>query len=248
MSMPIRLPILAVLSGLALAGCGPEMVWRKPGASSQDFNTTSYRCQRESAAAAPVDRRATSVTSDSRRERGRRGTYSSTERDIRYTDVNADDRSRFYAACMRAAGWRLEPVTGPPPPAPRPQAGVPAPTVGAPAACREGARLFAFSDGAWYAGRALGSRGGGCLVRFDGFDADEDEVVPSGALLPYASEGPGRAVSQCRRGDAVIAYSEEAWFPGRVREDGRNNRCPIRFDGFGPEEDEDIPLHLVRRF
>lgn len=125
----------------------------------------------------------------------------------------------------------------------------PAPLVtadGGVAICQIGARVFAFSDGAWYAGRVLRTGTAGCKIRFDGFGADDDDDVSSSRILAWSPNGPGAAVTSCKKGDRIVGYSDQGWFPGKIR-DGDGDSCTVRFDGYGSEDDEDLPLNLIRK-
>ncbi len=237
---------MTLLGVLALAGCGPELVWRKPGATTADYNSAHYRCLRDSTAQAPVDQRVTSVSGDrtTRQQQARRRTSSS--QSVSYTDVNRSARATVYDACMRAAGWRLEPLDSPGQ-RPAPTTRTAQTVAGDASLCRSGTRVFARSDDAWYAGRVLQPQTGGCLIRFDDSGAEDDEVVPAGALLAWAQAGPGAAVTACRRGERVIAFSEDGWYPATIKADGSGERCPVTYIDFGAEDDEVLPLRLIRR-
>lgn len=114
------------------------------------------------------------------------------------------------------------------------------------AICQLGGRVFALSDGAWYAGRVLRAGSQGCKIRFDGFGPDDDEEVPSSKLLPWSAEGPGRAVASCQVGDKVIAFSDQGWFPGKILAVDPHG-CTIRYKGYDADSDEQLPLSMIRK-
>lgn len=239
--------IAAVMVG-GLAGC-TETMWVRPGGTAQAFNADRYQCEQQSLISAPINRQVTSV-SKTRDRRGRPETYVST------SDVNSSARERLYRSCLQAAGWREVPVNQPQPvTASRPaQAPVPVQTPVAGAnpggsLCRQGVRVYALSDGAWFAGTVLSARPDGCHVTFEGFGSDEDDVVTEREIMPWAAQGPGEPVDRCQRGDRVVGYapSEKAWYPATVKETRTSGRCPVHYIDWDDRHDESLPLNRLRR-
>ncbi|SMH62108.1 agenet domain-containing protein [Azospirillum agricola] len=118
------------------------------------------------------------------------------------------------------------------------------------AACEPRARVFAFSDGAWYPARVLGpdgrSKGGadGCRVRFDGYSSDMDEIAGRDRLIPWTADGPGAELDGCRPGAAVVAEEDEVWYPATIRKAG-GKACVVRYRD-GDYDDEALPLARLR--
>lgn len=126
--------------------------------------------------------------------------------------------------------------------------GVPAPTTAAAgmADCRAGERLYAFSDDAWFAATIRGPAGrpGFCLVHFDGYSEDEDEVVTADRSRPFAADGPGLPVASCGAGGKVVAESEAVWYPATIV-NGSASSCAVRYDD--PDlTGESLPLTRLR--
>lgn len=126
--------------------------------------------------------------------------------------------------------------------------GVPAPATAASgmADCRSGERLYAFSDDAWFAATIRGPAGrpGFCLVHFDGYSEDEDEVVTADNTRPFAADGPGLPVASCGAGGKVVAESEAVWYPATIVK-GSASSCAVRYDD--PDlTGESLPLTRLR--
>jgi hypothetical protein len=45
--MPKLIPTLTLASTLVLGACAPQLVWVKPGASSEDWRRDQYSCERD---------------------------------------------------------------------------------------------------------------------------------------------------------------------------------------------------------
>lgn len=114
-------------------------------------------------------------------------------------------------------------------------------------ACTALARVFAFSDEAWYPARARGAgKNGSCLVRFDDFpDADDDAFVEPGQMVAWRPDGPGDDLSECRAGQAVVAEEDGVWYPATILR-SKGNGCVVRYDD-GDYDDELFPLSRLRR-
>ncbi len=126
--------------------------------------------------------------------------------------------------------------------------GVPAPVATAPAMadCRVGERLYAFSDDAWFASTIRGPAGrpGFCLVHFDGYSEDEDEVVTADNTRPFTADGPGLPVASCGAGVKVVAESDAVWYPATIVK-GSASSCAVRYDD--PDlTGESLPLTRLR--
>lgn len=119
-------------------------------------------------------------------------------------------------------------------------------TAGGGAGCRAGERLYAFSDDAWYPATVRGSAGrpGFCVVRFDGYSEDEDEVVSPDRTRPFAAGGPGLPVGTCSAGIAVVAENDSVWFPATIVQ-GTAQGCTVRYDDPGING-ESLPLARLR--
>lgn len=165
----------------------------------------------------------------------------------------------FYQAAPAAGASTpaAEPAAPKPPLPPSSPAQPPAdvnagPTAPAPAPadtaglCRKDARIFAFTDGAWWPARAQHLEQGGCLVRYDGYEAEEDEILALDALKAWSANGPGQAYGACRVGDKVFAYAEDAWWPAKIISI-KSNGCRVRYDGYGAEDDDILPASKLRR-
>jgi hypothetical protein len=255
-SLPSRLvPALLGLAASGLLSACAQTAWTKPGGTQQQLSSDRYRCERESLQTAPIDRQVTSVS----REPNRRGRGSSTS--VSTTDVNQSARERLEYRCMQAAGWRLTEVAQARPPAPQagtqagtqPAAPKPAATTARPAipaaaaaGCQTSARVFAFTEGAWFPAKVLARQDDGCKVRYD--DDDSDELVAGTNLMLFSASGPGAALQRCQRGDAVLALSEGGWYPATVKDTRSSGACPIHYSGFPNDDDEELPVTRLRRF
>ncbi|HEY0834951.1 MAG TPA: agenet domain-containing protein, partial [Azospirillum sp.] len=104
----------------------------------------------------------------------------------------------------------------------------------------------AFSDGAWFPATVRGAGGapGACRVHYDGYSDEEDEVVGGRRMLPWNAEGPGEALTDCRKGTEVVAETDGAWYPATVVRAGGKG-CVVRYDD-EDEEDEALPLRRLR--
>lgn len=125
-------------------------------------------------------------------------------------------------------------------------AAVPATAPANAAGCQVRERLFVFSDEAWYPAvvRGAGGAPGACRVRFDGYGADEDEVVGASRMLPWNADGPGDPLTACQPGTAVVAETDGVWFPATVLRGGTKS-CTVRYED-EEEEDESLPLRRLR--
>ncbi len=112
--------------------------------------------------------------------------------------------------------------------------------------CAPRARVFVWSDDAWYAGRARGpARDGSCRVRLEDADEDDDdEMVDAEDLTAWSAQGPGRAVSACQVGLTVVAEDNGVWFPGQIKR-AKGNACVIAYDD-EDFDDETVPLDQIR--
>ncbi|CAO3438363.1 hypothetical protein [Azospirillum doebereinerae] len=112
--------------------------------------------------------------------------------------------------------------------------------------CEARKRVFALSDGAWYPARVLGPNGksGACRIRFDGYSADMDEVADWNRMIPWAADGPGAEIDDCRPGMRVVAEEDEIWYPATVRKAGGKS-CVVRYSD-DDYDDEALPLARLR--
>jgi len=154
--------------------------------------------------------------------------------------VGDGDAATLVAAAPAAAPAPV-PAYMPPPAAPPP-----APLPGDVGGCRPRERLFAFSDEAWYPAtvRGAGKAPGACLVRFDGYGADEDEVVAASRMLPWSADGPGTPLAACQPGLEVVAETDGVWYPAKITRGGAKG-CTVHYDD-EEEEDETLPLRRLR--
>jgi len=115
-----------------------------------------------------------------------------------------------------------------------------------PMACRARERLFVFSQGAWYPAKVRDSGGGRgtCGVRFDGYSADDDEVVGRDRMIPWTVDGPGTALADCRPGVPVVAEEDGVWYPAVIATKGKKG-CVVKYKDkeYG---DETLPLKRLR--
>lgn len=119
-------------------------------------------------------------------------------------------------------------------------------TAGGGTDCRAGERLYAFSDEAWYPAtvRRSAGRPGFCVVHFDGYSEEEDEVVSPDRTRPFAAGGPGLPVGSCSAGIAVVAENDLVWFPATIVK-GTAQDCTVRYDDPGING-ESLPLARLR--
>lgn len=66
-------------------------------------------------------------------------------------------------------------------------------------------------------------------------------VPPGGSFGPLTPAPQGAAGGLCRVGNRVFAFSDKAWYAARVVK-VETNGCRVRFDGYGSEENETLPL------
>lgn len=116
-------------------------------------------------------------------------------------------------------------------------------------ACAANTRYYLYSDNSWQPVTAREPIAGGreCVVRPDGGGPGDDIVAPSGDLSAWSMDGPGRAAGRCQVGEKVVAESGGIWYPGTVKAPRlRNGKCPVHFDDFDEDEDEDVTLSQMR--
>lgn len=113
--------------------------------------------------------------------------------------------------------------------------------------CKSGARFFAFQESAWRAATARESTASNrCIVRFDDGSAD-DVVVSMNRLTAWSLDGPGRPVTSCKPGDAVLGETDGIWYPAKVKKgQAPAGRCALTYDGMDSSEDDLLPLKRVR--
>ncbi|MFD1625187.1 agenet domain-containing protein [Azospirillum griseum] len=113
--------------------------------------------------------------------------------------------------------------------------------------CAPRARVFVWSEDAWYTGRARGpARDGRCRVRLEDADEDDDdEMVDAEDLVAWTAQGPGRAVTACQVGLTVVAEDNGVWFPGEIKR-AKGNACVVAYDD-EDFDDESLPLERIRR-
>lgn len=120
-----------------------------------------------------------------------------------------------------------------------------------PATCTAGARVFAWSDDAWWPATVRVAQGdGNCLVHYEATEqgSDEDEAVEIAALLPWRAEGPGVALEACTKDADVLALSDGGWYRAKIKETRSADRpCPVHYAGWNADQDEEIPLSRMRR-
>lgn len=112
--------------------------------------------------------------------------------------------------------------------------------------CKDGDRLFVFSDDGWYAAtvRETTSKSGRCLVRYDGYGADHDEIVGPDQFLAWAADGPGTAVSACQTDSSVVGESDGVWYPAKVVA-ASGKGCKVHWT-VGSDPDEVLRLDQIR--
>ncbi len=119
------------------------------------------------------------------------------------------------------------------------------------APCKPGTRFYALSKEAWYAATALdqAKEKGLCLVRYDGYGADEDEALGPERLRPWSVDGPGEPAGRCEKGERVVVESDGAWYPAEVRESAvAGAPCAIHYKSSAIEtENEEVPLSRMRK-
>ncbi|MBI5514001.1 MAG: hypothetical protein HY909_09550 [Deltaproteobacteria bacterium] len=121
-------------------------------------------------------------------------------------------------------------------------------------------RTVARWGGAWHRATVLGSVCPGFVrVHFAPDAEGETEVVSvrdvqepdaQGRLPELRASPPGEPVTAStalRPGSAVLALSGGQWWPSRVRVLRANGGVRIRYDGYGPEWDEDLARDHLRR-
>lgn len=81
-------------------------------------------------------------------------------------------------------------------------------------------------------------------VRFQGTGTAPSPPI---SVDPPTPEPVSVPESLCRPGQRVEVLSEGDWYPAKVRRAGPSGgRCPVRFDGYGAEYDESVPLNRLR--
>jgi hypothetical protein len=113
--------------------------------------------------------------------------------------------------------------------------------------CRTGARFFGYSDGAWSAVTAREATASNrCVVRHDDGSAD-NVVLAMSDLIAWSLDGPGKPVSTCSSGDAVIGETDGIWYPAKVKKGVQPaGQCAVTYDGMDSSEDEVLPIRRVR--
>ena len=113
--------------------------------------------------------------------------------------------------------------------------------------CRTGVRFFGYSDGAWSAVTAREATASNrCVVRHDDGSAD-NVVLAMSDLIAWSLDGPGKPVSSCSSGDAVIGETDGIWYPAKVKKGVQPaGRCAVTYDGMDSSEDEVLPIRRVR--
>ncbi len=114
-------------------------------------------------------------------------------------------------------------------------------------ACKPGERLFALSDGGWWAAtvREATQSSGRCVVRFDGTGAGDDAIVTQKEMLAWSIDGPGRAATRCRKGDRVWKLADGAWYPAQVKQN-KGASCVIELEDDDDAEEETVALKQLR--
>ncbi|MFI4986156.1 MAG: hypothetical protein ACHQF3_01830 [Alphaproteobacteria bacterium] len=147
----------------------------------------------------------------------------------------------FEAAPAHAASAAAAPVP----------AVVGAGSVSPPDSCKPGMRFYALWHDVWYAATAIDAtkEKGLCLVRYDGYGADDDEALAADHLRPWGPDGPGAPAGRCQKGEQVVVEFKGAWYPAEVRQSGgAGTPCPIHYKSSSIEkENDDVPLARVRR-
>jgi hypothetical protein len=80
---------LVIATCTALVGCAPQIVWVKPGASTQDFKTAQYQCEKDAELNGHY--------------RGQSGYYDGSW-------VGPSNMQPFFNRCLVAHGWNLSPI------------------------------------------------------------------------------------------------------------------------------------------
>jgi hypothetical protein len=151
---------------------------------------------------------------------------------------------------MKAAGLSVSYAgTRPwkPSPAAAPVAATPGPAPSG--SCTAGGRYFVLSDNAWYAATAKepSASGKSCILQADGASPGESITADTTDVIAWSLDGPGTATDRCQKGDKVLAESDGIWYPAQVKAARkRDGTCPVHFDDYGADEDEDVPLKRMR--
>lgn len=113
--------------------------------------------------------------------------------------------------------------------------------------CKPGERLFALSDGGWWAAtvREATQSSGRCVVRFDGTGAGDDAIVTPKEMLAWSIDGPGRAATRCRKGDRVWKLADGAWYPAQVKQ-SKGASCVVQLEDDDDAEEETVALKQLR--
>ncbi len=115
----------------------------------------------------------------------------------------------------------------------------------APAACKEGDRLFVYSDDGWYAATVRDTTAkSGCVVRYDGHGAADDEVVKPDQIMAWSPDGPGTAVTACDKDAKVVGESDGVWYPATIL-DRSGKGCKVHWT-VGDDPDEVLRLDQIR--
>ena len=83
-------------------------------------------------------------------------------------------------------------------------------------------------------------------MRHDDGSAD-NVVLAMSDLIAWSLDGPGKPVSSCSSGDAVIGETDGIWYPAKVKKGVQPaGRCAVTYDGMDSSEDEVLPIRRVR--
>jgi len=80
---------LVIATCAALVGCAPQIVWVKPGASTQDFKADEYSCERDAQLNGHYN--------------GQSGYYGGEW-------IGPANMQPFFNRCLVARGWNLSPI------------------------------------------------------------------------------------------------------------------------------------------
>ncbi|WP_051341443.1 serine hydrolase [Azospirillum halopraeferens] len=103
--------------------------------------------------------------------------------------------------------------------------------------------------------RYYADRGTAMVLLMNGNTSSDDALLDEVAERLFADRPAGREAKGpaasgtplCRPGRAVEVLWEGDWYPARVRgEPDRNGACPVRYDGYGSEDDESVPPKRLR--
>jgi hypothetical protein len=112
--------------------------------------------------------------------------------------------------------------------------------------CTKDGRVFLRDkdEGTLTAGTVIETTSGGrCIVRLEGAAKGDDTVAATGDLRKWSVDGPGEALGACEKGKSVLALSDGAWTPGKIKS-AKGSKCEVKLEG--QDDAEEFPLSSVR--